>query len=582
MIAAVTPVTDMTAIPVTMAKLSSLRMSRGNPRKKKAGKLSHAELVATIRTVGVLHPLLVWDRGDGMEVETGGRRLKALRTIHRGNEGEALVPVRVIPEGADLDAIRLAENFARASMDPIDEAEAMAQVADVEARGVKGCAKAFGVSVDHVRGRLKLAGLHPTIKKAVRAEMLSACAAEAFSAVPADRQAELFASCDGGGTITAHRVRGLIRMEWVNADPARFDLDTLPAGSVTHDLFGRQTLVRREVFLAAQRAALDAEAETLRGEGWNCVEVVGADDWGYPRNVRQINPKQIMTDPAAYEALVERYDALDWDEQDTPEGEALQDQIEALEAAATREYPKNARKDGTMFLLLSGDGTVDERVFRPLAEPAAARPGEAGVDAAEGDAVEAVPTSRMTSGQRTEVFMAECRAAREALANSGDEARKVRLVLLCLALHPGGHTTLTASRRETTLPGDEPDTHSRHASADPYAALMELSVEELDAYLHTLATTLPGFAGDRRDKLTARIAGDLGVTARSAWTPDAAWLKGYRRADLVALIGEVAPGVHAPEALAKSKHKDLAALAGEVLAGDTDAARRWLPAGLAG
>ena len=281
MIAATTPITDMTEIPVTMAPLSSLRLSRGNPRRQKAGRLSHAELVATIRAVGLLHPLLVWDRGDGMEVETGGRRLKALRTIHRGNEGEALVPVRVIPPGADLDAIRLAENFARASMNPIDEAEAMARVADVEARGVKGCADAFGVRVDHVRGRLKLAGLHPSIKTAVRADALSVAAAEAFSAVPADRQAELFASLDGGGDITAQRVRRLIGMEWVSAEPALFDLDTLPAGSVTHDLFQRETLVRREVFVEAQRVTLESEGraaagrgvELCRGGGGGCLEV---------------------------------------------------------------------------------------------------------------------------------------------------------------------------------------------------------------------------------------------------------------------------------------------------------------------
>ena len=308
--------------------------------------------------------------------------------------------------------------------------------------------------------------------------------------------------------------------------------------------------------------------------------MVEADAWRFPRDARQITPKKIMQDPAAYEALKERFDALDWDERWEPAGEALQAEIEAMEDAADREYPKNARRDGTVWLLLSADGSVDERVTRPVDEPKAAKAGEAGGDAGEDEADEAVPTSRLTSAQRSGVFLAECRAARTALAGEGDEARKVRLVLLCLALHPDVHTSVTANRQSTTLPGDVFAEEYEHQPADPYATLMALSADELDTYLHKLATTLPGFAGDRRDELTARVAGDLSVTARTGWTPDADWLKGYRRSDLIALIEDVAPGAHAPEALAKAKRKNLAALAGEVLAGDTGAARAWLPAGL--
>ncbi len=62
----------------------------------------------------------------------------------------------------------LAENFVREPMHPMDEAEAFAQLAQEEAKGVEAIAAEFGTSQSYVRQRMKLATLAEPVKAAFR------------------------------------------------------------------------------------------------------------------------------------------------------------------------------------------------------------------------------------------------------------------------------------------------------------------------------------------------------------------------------------------------------------------------------
>ncbi|MFN8957684.1 MAG: ParB/RepB/Spo0J family partition protein, partial [Hyphomonadaceae bacterium] len=76
------------------------------------------------------------------------------------------VPCQIVP--ADLaEEASLAENVQRVAMHPLDEVEAFGRLAG-EGQTEDAIAARFGATVRHVRQRLALAALSPTLKDALR------------------------------------------------------------------------------------------------------------------------------------------------------------------------------------------------------------------------------------------------------------------------------------------------------------------------------------------------------------------------------------------------------------------------------
>src|SRR4029079_18312814 len=145
------------------------------------------------RSQGLLQPLVVRRiEGKRFEVVAGELRLRALREIHR-NDGDPKIPCvlrDVDPETAD--AMSLGENFGREAMHPLDEAEAFAKLATGDGKNAEAIAAEFGVPVHYVRQRMKLATLAGPVKAAHREGAIDTATAEAFAAVPHDRQLEVW------------------------------------------------------------------------------------------------------------------------------------------------------------------------------------------------------------------------------------------------------------------------------------------------------------------------------------------------------------------------------------------------------
>jgi len=77
------------------------------------------ELANSIRTVGLLNPIVVRKVGERWELVAGWRRLKACEII-----GLASVPCRVAPTNEELaDMARIHENVFREDVNPVDEGE---------------------------------------------------------------------------------------------------------------------------------------------------------------------------------------------------------------------------------------------------------------------------------------------------------------------------------------------------------------------------------------------------------------------------------------------------------------------------
>ena len=107
--------------------LRELKQSPHNVRQVKASKEGHWQLVASIRAKGLLHNLVVVKNGKGYNVIDGGRRLEALRQIHK--DKSTLINCVVLD--SDDREVGLHANMIRENMHPLDECDViMALVAD--------------------------------------------------------------------------------------------------------------------------------------------------------------------------------------------------------------------------------------------------------------------------------------------------------------------------------------------------------------------------------------------------------------------------------------------------------------------
>lgn len=99
--------------------VESLVPNPAQPRKSFSAE-ALSELAASIRTSGVLQPIIVRPRGDRYEILVGERRWRAAREAGLGR-----VPA-IVREATDAEALELAlvENLLRENLNPLEEADA--------------------------------------------------------------------------------------------------------------------------------------------------------------------------------------------------------------------------------------------------------------------------------------------------------------------------------------------------------------------------------------------------------------------------------------------------------------------------
>ena len=131
------------------------------------------ELVASIRTRGVLQPILVRPDGqrDGRyQIVAGERRWRAARLA-----GITDVPcfIRDMPD-SDASAAALVENLQRQDLNPIEEAEGFKRLIAGFGLTQEELSTAIGKSRSHVANTLRLLGLPPEVIGHVQAGTLTA------------------------------------------------------------------------------------------------------------------------------------------------------------------------------------------------------------------------------------------------------------------------------------------------------------------------------------------------------------------------------------------------------------------------
>jgi ParB family transcriptional regulator, chromosome partitioning protein len=138
-----------------------------------------AELAASIREVGILQPIVVRRTGQGYEVVTGERRLRAAKLA-----GLATVPV-VLRDSDDSDLLReaLIENIHREDLNPIELGEAFRQLLDELGLKQEELADRVGVSRSHIANTIRLLALPLEVQQLLTDEKIAAGHARALLAL---------------------------------------------------------------------------------------------------------------------------------------------------------------------------------------------------------------------------------------------------------------------------------------------------------------------------------------------------------------------------------------------------------------
>jgi ParB family chromosome partitioning protein len=148
-----------------------------------------AELVHSIREVGLLQPVVVRPAGEGRyELVMGERRWRAVQAA-----GLSTLPA-IVRQTRDDAMLRdaLLENLHRAQLNPLEEAAAYQQLLDDFGCTHEELAGRLGRSRPQVTNTLRLLRLSPAVQRRVAAGVLSAGHARALVSVSdADRQEQL-------------------------------------------------------------------------------------------------------------------------------------------------------------------------------------------------------------------------------------------------------------------------------------------------------------------------------------------------------------------------------------------------------
>lgn len=128
-----------------------------------------SSLTESIRTLGVLQPILVRRAGDEYELIAGERRWRAAKRA-----GLATIPA-VIKEAEDVNSLEQAvvENLHREDLNPLEEAAAYQQLIEDFGLTQEQAAGRVGKSRSSVANLLRLFQLPPTVQKYVRDGQLS-------------------------------------------------------------------------------------------------------------------------------------------------------------------------------------------------------------------------------------------------------------------------------------------------------------------------------------------------------------------------------------------------------------------------
>ncbi|SDR63394.1 ParB family protein [Rhizobiales bacterium GAS113] len=543
-----------------------LVLSQSNVRRLKTG-VSIEELAEDIARRTLLQSLNVRPVLDasgqetGMfEVPAGGRRFRALELLVKQKRMAKTQPVPCVVRTAGLaEEDSLAENSQREPLSPLDQFRGFQTLRD-KGLSEEEIAARFFVSPLVVKQRLKLAAVSEKLLDVYARDGMTLEQLMAFTVTNDQaRQEQVWEALSRSYSKEPFQIRRQLTEGAVEADDKRacfvgIEVYQAAGGTVLRDLFQQDrggwlqdpALLDR---LVTQK--LQAEAETLRGEGWKWIAAAPEFPYGHTAGLRRLTGETVeMTDEerAAREALSEEYDRL---EQEHAEADELPEEVDrrlggietaiaALEEQPVIYDPAEIAAAG-VFVSIDSDGRL--RIARGYVRPedeapvsAAPEGGEAAASYPDGEAGRAVITiGGVTASETetpdedegvrplserlvTELTAQRTLALRDALANAPDIAFVAVLHALCLGAfyHYASDTCLEITAKSsgfgTQAPGlgDTPSAKAIEARHDAWAR--QLPEEPGDLW-----DALVAFDDDSRTALFAHCASITVNVVKEPW-----------------------------------------------------------------
>ena len=394
------------AADIRMIPPDQLETSPLNVRKVAASASDDAALLSSIRETGIKQNLVVHALSESrFAVDAGGRRLKALKQLAEDGLISADHPVPCLVEDERNAILTSAtENLQRAAMHPADQFEAFDKMIG-EGRSEDEIALKFGVSVDLVRRRLKLARVAPEIIEQFRAGDLTLECVMAFTLTDDhDRQLAVWNAVKGGYHIHPQSIKRQLTETAHSANSALGRFVGIQAyeaagGVLLRDLFDDRASAHMENPELLERLAIEklqAAAKPFAAQ-WKWVEVHLSVDYGSFRSFGRVYPQDIEPDPellaeeerliAREEELAAQNDGEDWTDAETEEYYAIEPRLREIEALQRERQPyaDADRAIAGVVLTIGHDGAlrVEKGLVRPADIPTAPEPDEARADAGD-------------------------------------------------------------------------------------------------------------------------------------------------------------------------------------------------------
>jgi ParB family chromosome partitioning protein len=385
-----------------LVDLASIAAASDNLRRAAAGPDADAQLLESIRSSGILHPILVRPAADPNRYIAidGHRRLGAARTL-----GLRQVPalIRAASDAEQL-AVQAASNVVRAPLADIDQWRA---IIALQERGysLADAAHTLGLPERRIRQLDKLGRLHPKILADIEANgmpalrTLTIVAAAPIKLQAAALKAEVWHRNGKSARLIWDELEEACSLQRIPRARAIFDVDQVKI-VFEEDLFAQpdteDAVTTTDVggFLKAQRSALDTLAAASRGKivvaEWNRLHGRPIIPNGWEPHYHGARPKGLVS----YRCVI-------------PEG------YHVGKIAEVNATPKPKPSEASQP---AGAPTADDEGFAPAQQPATGR-------------------GPITSKGREMIAAAQTQAIRQRIrdiAEATEEGELLEILLLCL------------------------------------------------------------------------------------------------------------------------------------------------------
>lgn len=290
---------------IRLIALNQLELSPNNVRKVAPLDADDAELLASIKTLGIKQNLVVHEDTKGkFFVVAGGRRLKALQTLAEQGDLNKDYSVPCLVEDKETATLSsTTENAQRAAMHPADEFAAFAAMID-EGRTESEIATTFGVPESKVRRRLKLARVAPEIFEAYRLGEITLECVMAFTLTDHhDRQMTVWNAIKEQHHYNQHIIKRMLTETSYSASSKLGQFVGVEAyekagGAIMRDLFSERDTTYFENPELVERLALAKLTETAKAyeADWKWIDTHLDLEHGALRSFGSVEPQELSYD----------------------------------------------------------------------------------------------------------------------------------------------------------------------------------------------------------------------------------------------------------------------------------------------